>query len=97
MTCNLIIYSVDLGGIFEHAYHGQEVVFKYAVEKINARRDLLPYTKLTYDIRRVPQDDSFLASKKGPYKKEHTILLFCMLNISLSKVLCPKFRKNNIS
>ena len=40
-------------------------MFKYAVEKVNSRRDILPYTKLTYDIQECPADDSFLAAKKG--------------------------------
>ena len=53
------------GGIFEHEFRGQEVVFKYAVEKVNSRRDVLPYTKLTYDIQECPTDDSFLAARKG--------------------------------
>ena len=53
------------GGIFEHEFRGQEMVFKYAVEKVNSRRDILPYTKLTYDIQECPADDSFLAAKKG--------------------------------
>ena len=53
------------GGLFEHNFREQELVFKYAIEKINSRRDLLPFTKLTYDIQETPADDSFISSKKG--------------------------------
>ena len=49
------------------------MVFKYAVEKVNSRRDILPYTKLTYDIQESPADDSFLAAKKGEYSKNYSL------------------------
>lgn len=42
-----------------------ELAFKYAVYKINRDKTILPYTSLQYDIRYVPKDDSFHASKKG--------------------------------
>ncbi|KAF2902667.1 hypothetical protein ILUMI_03520 [Ignelater luminosus] len=42
-----------------------ELAFKYAVYKINRDKTILPYTSLEYDIRYVPRDDSFHASKKG--------------------------------
>ena len=64
-SINQKISSSFAGGIFEHEFRGQEMVFKYAVEKVNSRRDILPYTKLTYDIQEYPADDSFLAAKKG--------------------------------
>ncbi|KAG8235559.1 hypothetical protein J437_LFUL018157 [Ladona fulva] len=42
-----------------------ELAFKYAVYRINKDKDLLPRTTLVYDIKYVPKDDSFHASKKG--------------------------------
>ncbi len=59
------MYPSHVGGVFEHEFRGQEMAFKYAVERVNSRRDLLPFTKLTYDIQQSPADDSFLAAKKG--------------------------------
>ncbi len=54
-----------LGGLFEHQYHGQEIAFKYVIDEINSRRDILPFTKLTYDVKNGLSEDSFISSKKG--------------------------------
>ena len=53
------------GGLFEHEYRGQELAFKYAIRKINERKDILPNISLQYDIQSTPAQDSFHASKKG--------------------------------
>nr|APC94260.1 ionotropic receptor 3 [Pyrrhalta maculicollis] len=59
--------QVKIGAIFtEDEKNGpNELAFKYAVNKINKDKTLLPYTSLVYDIQYVPRDDSFHASKKA--------------------------------
>lgn len=42
-----------------------EIAFRYAVQRINRDRNILPNTTLVYDIQYVAKDDSFHASKKG--------------------------------
>ncbi|KAJ8869389.1 hypothetical protein PR048_030965 [Dryococelus australis] len=49
-----------------------ELAFKYAVYRINKDKHLLAKTTLVYDIQYVPKDDSFHASKKGPFY-EHLV------------------------
>ncbi|XP_057667901.1 glutamate receptor ionotropic, kainate 2-like isoform X4 [Diorhabda carinulata] len=59
--------QVKVGAIFtEDEKNGpNELAFKYAINKINKDKTLLPYTSLVYDIQYVPRDDSFHASKKA--------------------------------
>ena len=42
----------------------QEVAFRYAVDRINSNRNVLPRSRLTSATERLAVDDSFLASKK---------------------------------
>uniref|UniRef100_A0A182MR86 Receptor ligand binding region domain-containing protein n=1 Tax=Anopheles culicifacies TaxID=139723 RepID=A0A182MR86_9DIPT len=42
----------------------QEIAFRYAVEKINSDRTILPRSKLLAQIERISPQDSFLASKR---------------------------------
>ena len=42
-----------------------ELAFRYAVYRINKDPGILNHTTLVYDIKYVPRDDSFHASKKG--------------------------------
>ena len=44
-----------------------EMVFKYAISRINRNPELLPNTTLTYDIHYVNREDSFHASKKSRF------------------------------
>lgn len=62
------------GAIFsEDQKHSHiELAFKYAVQKINRDRVILPKTTLVYDIQYVPKEDSFHATKKG---KTHKITI----------------------
>ena len=55
--------TLRLGAIFDHSDHTQELAFKYAIRKINERKDLLPDTQLEYVTEKVNWDDSFHASK----------------------------------
>jgi len=42
-----------------------EIAFRYAVQRINRDRNILPNTTLVYDIQYVAKDDSFHAAKKA--------------------------------
>lgn len=53
------------GGLFHPADDKQEVAFRYAVEKINNDRTILPRSKLSAQIEKMSPQDSFHASKKG--------------------------------
>ena len=52
----------------------QEIAFRYAVDRVNLDRDTLPRSRLTAQIERIPQQDSFYASKQG--KKKYFGTLF---------------------
>lgn len=47
----------------------QEIAFRYAVDRVNVDRDILPRSRLTAQIERIPQQDSFYASKQGEKRK----------------------------
>lgn len=61
----LYIYLFFQGGLFHPADDKQELAFRYAVEKINNDRTILPRSKLSAQIEKMPPQDSFHASKKG--------------------------------
>lgn len=53
------------GGLFHPTDDKQEIAFRYAAEKINANRDILPSSHLSAQIEKIPVQDSFRASKRG--------------------------------
>lgn len=53
------------GGLFHPSDDKQAVAFRYAVEKINANRDILPRSRLSAQIEQISPQDSFHASKRG--------------------------------
>ena len=53
------------GGVFETEHENLELVLRYAVKRVNQRRDLLPITALNCDVMTAPMDDSFLMSRQG--------------------------------
>lgn len=61
------------GGLFHPADDKQEIAFRYAVEKINADRAILPRSKLSAQIEKMSPQDSFHASKKGKSFNQETI------------------------
>merc|ERR1719334_1377733 len=65
LPCSLFALpeTLRLGAIFDQSDNTQELAFKYAIRKINERKDLLPETQLEYVTERVTWDDSFHASK----------------------------------
>ncbi|XP_066979529.1 glutamate receptor ionotropic, kainate 2-like isoform X4 [Macrobrachium rosenbergii] len=56
--------TIFIGGIFDAHDERQELAFRYAVEKINADRKILPRSTLRAQIEKLPADDSFHASKR---------------------------------
>lgn len=61
-----LIWMYDFpGGLFHPSDDKQEVAFRYAVEKINANRDILPKSRLSAQIEQIKPQDSFHASKRG--------------------------------
>ncbi|XP_052126881.1 glutamate receptor ionotropic, kainate 2 isoform X1 [Frankliniella occidentalis] len=54
---------IRIGGLFHPADDTQEVAFRYAVERINADRTLLPRARLSGQIEKISPQDSFRASK----------------------------------
>ena len=53
------------GGLFDISESKQEVAFRYAVERINSNRKILPKSLLSAQIEKIPPQDSFHASKRG--------------------------------
>jgi len=56
--------SEILGGLFDLSESKQEVAFRYAVERVNANRKVLPNSLLSAQIEKIPPQDSFHASKR---------------------------------
>ena len=56
------------GGLFDMTDTVQEIAFRYAVDRVNLNRDILPRSRLTAQIERIPRQDSFYASKQGKYR-----------------------------
>lgn len=94
-----------LGGLFHTGDIDQELAFRYAVEKINLDKTILPRSKLSAQIERVSSEDSFHASKRGnnlvSSKREiHSFLvrliLVChLLRMGVSSIFGPQ--SNSIS
>lgn len=64
-------YEYDFpGGLFHPMDDTQEVAFRYAVEKINANREILPRPRLSAQIEQISPQDSFHASKRGEFNKQ---------------------------
>ncbi|KAF4521436.1 hypothetical protein B566_EDAN010593 [Ephemera danica] len=55
---------IRIGGLFHPADDRQEVAFRYAVDRINADRSILPRSRLSAQIERISPQDSFHASKR---------------------------------
>ncbi|XP_037082452.1 glutamate receptor ionotropic, kainate 2-like, partial [Pollicipes pollicipes] len=50
-------------GLFDSGSERQTAAFRYAVDRINADRNLLPNVRLVASVQRIPLQDSFQASK----------------------------------
>ncbi|XP_021207901.1 glutamate receptor ionotropic, kainate 2 isoform X2 [Bombyx mori] len=56
--------TIRIGGLFHPEDDKQEVAFRYAVERVNADRTLLPRAKLLAQVETISPQDSFHASKR---------------------------------
>lgn len=68
ICCDFNIFSPFFcftGGLFHPGDDHQEIAFRYAVDKINSDRNILPRSKLLAQIERISPQDSFHASKRG--------------------------------
>ena len=72
----MVIKKCDsiLGGLFDISESKQEVAFRYAVERINSNRKILPKSLVSAQIEKIPPQDSFHASKRGKICFEHSQL-----------------------
>lgn len=70
-----------LGGLFHPGDDDQELAFRYAVDKINFDKTILPRSKLSAQIERISPHDSFHASKRGK-------MIFNANFLSKNKVWC---------
>lgn len=61
----ICVLHFESGGLFHNGDIDQELAFRYAVEKINLDKTVLPRSKLSAQIERVSSQDSFHASKRG--------------------------------
>ena len=59
----------------------QEIAFRFAVDRVNSDRTVLPNTRLTAQIERIPQQDSFYAAKQGNERRRRVYNL-------LKTILC---------
>ncbi|XP_071747530.1 glutamate receptor ionotropic, kainate 2 isoform X1 [Lepeophtheirus salmonis] len=55
---------IKIGGLFDITDSKQEVAFRYAVERVNQNRKILPNSILSAQIEKIPPQDSFHASKQ---------------------------------
>ncbi|XP_061714376.1 glutamate receptor ionotropic, kainate 2 isoform X3 [Cydia pomonella] len=56
--------TIRIGGLFHPEDDKQEVAFRYAVERVNADRAILPRAKLLAQVETISPQDSFHASKR---------------------------------
>lgn len=76
----MIIPILISGGLFHPTDDKQEIAFRYAIEKINSDRSILPRSKLQAQIEKIPPQDSFHASKKGMF-----VFCFCIDSTQYAK------------
>ncbi|XP_011503888.1 PREDICTED: glutamate receptor ionotropic, kainate 1-like, partial [Ceratosolen solmsi marchali] len=64
ITCEALPDIIRIGGLFHSIDNKQEIAFRYAVEKINGNRNILPKSRLSAQIEEITPQDSFHASKR---------------------------------
>lgn len=91
-------FNIFSGGLFHSTDSNQEIAFRYAVEKINGNRDILPKSRLSAQIEQISPQDSFHASKRGNYLCNRNIKWDCLtldLSIKLKTNLTFLIRKGD--
>lgn len=68
-AANHFLFFSFAAGLFTEDQGEQEVAFKYAVDRINMDRSILPKAKLIPIIEKIPKWDSFEAGKRGNKSK----------------------------
>lgn len=68
--------NLKIGGLFAQDESQQEIVFKFAVDKINSDPNLLSQSTLTPLIEKIDKNDSFHADKKGKKNNKKAIDFF---------------------
>lgn len=86
-----------LGGLFHPGDNNQEIAFRYAVDKINLDRTILPRSKLTTQVEIISPQDSFHASKRGNVLYSYSAFTsFCHCTIPYSVPFIENRRSRNI-
>ena len=73
----------------------QELAFKYAVEKVNADRSILPRSTLVAQIEKISPFDSFHASKRGKFLLIETYIWTKIKGIGFSHKVCSLCEKEH--
>src|SRR5689334_20326665 len=63
-SCHALPDVLHVGGLFSADEEQQEMVFRFAVDRINQDTTLLTRSTLTPQVERIAQEDSFHANKK---------------------------------
>lgn len=61
----LYVLASFVDGFFEPEHKSAELAFKWTMQKINLRNDILSQVLVAYIVKQVTPDDSFDVSKKG--------------------------------
>lgn len=64
---NFFFSLSPLGGLFSEGEEEQELMFRLAVERINADPTILPRSTLVAQVEKIGREDSFHANKKGMF------------------------------
>lgn len=73
LVLNQYIFLWPQGGLFNENEEEQELVFRFAIDRINADKTILPKTTLVAQIEKIGKEDSFHADKKGDNDSEKVI------------------------
>uniref|UniRef100_T1IYW2 Glutamate receptor ionotropic, kainate 2 n=1 Tax=Strigamia maritima TaxID=126957 RepID=T1IYW2_STRMM len=64
LRANSLPENITIGGLFDSQDETLEIAFRYAVEKVNYLRWLLPKSRLLTHVEKLEHGDSFMASQK---------------------------------
>lgn len=78
------VYHVS-GGLFTSDQEEEALVFRFAVERINADKTILQTSHLIADVETIDEKDSFHADKKGKLITHYQTALGCITYIRVSR------------